>query len=265
RLRRVAAIDCGTNSIRLLIADVDDDGTSLRDVTRLMEVVRLGQDVDRTRRLHPDALDRTLAAVDRYAQLCVQHRVEDIRFVATSATRDAVNREEFFEGVRTRLGVEAEVISGAEEAALSFTGATSVLPADPHDRQERLVVDIGGGSTELVLGTGRTLEAETSIDVGCVRMSERHLLSDPPTSSEIAAARADIAAALDEAETVVPVGRVGILVGVAGSVTTVTAHALDLPTYDPHRINGAELALEEIHQACAELLAMPREQRAALP
>ena len=298
-VKRVAAIDCGTNSIRLLIADIDDDGSRLHEITRLMEVVRLGQGVDRTGRFDPEALQRTLDATSRYAQLCEQHRVQAIRFVATSASRDASNREEFFSGVRQRLGVEVEIISGAEEARLSFTGAVSVLddgasagkdhapdaevPGDstpdhtvpgenvPDETTSaagadaRLVVDIGGGSTELVIGTGATQQADASMNVGCVRMNERHLHSDPPAAQEIEAARADIDAALDAAEQHVDLGQVRSVVGVAGSITTVTAHALDLPEYDRDRINGARLPVGQIQTACEELLRMPREQRAQLP
>ncbi len=258
-MKRVAAIDCGTNSIRLLIADVE--AGALVDVVRLMEVVRLGQGVDRTGQFHPEALARTLEATGRYAQLCAEHQVEAIRFVATSASRDASNRDEFFSGVHELLGVTPEVITGTEEAQLSFTGATSVLP---DDGGHRLVVDIGGGSTELVLGTGRSLESSISLDIGCVRMTERHLASDPASEAEITAARADIRSALDRAESQVPLDSVRTLVGVAGSVTTVTAHALGLDRYDPTRINGAAIPAGQVQQACAELLAMPRAQRSEL-
>ncbi|HLS26362.1 MAG TPA: Ppx/GppA phosphatase family protein [Beutenbergiaceae bacterium] len=295
-MKRVAAIDCGTNSIRLLIADVDAAGTNLREVTRLMEIVRLGQGVDRTGQFHPEALARTLEATSRYAQLCRDHGVQAVRFVATSASRDASNREEFFAGVRDRLGVEVEIITGSQEAALSFMGATSVLPdgddaggqgmsdgvgaagreAPDHKTSDRdgatgragvgrLVVDIGGGSTELVLGTGRTLQADTSMNIGCVRMAERHLVSDPPSPEEISRARTDIDAALDEAEREVRLSQVRTVVGVAGSVTTVTAHALGLPEYDRARINGTRLPLARVHEACTDLLHMPRHQRAELP
>ncbi|MGC0273619.1 exopolyphosphatase [Pseudactinotalea sp. Z1739] len=267
-MKRVAAIDCGTNSIRLLIADIDDDGSGLHEITRLMEVVRLGQGVDRTGRFDPEALQRTLEATSRYARLCEQHQVQAIRFVATSASRDASNREQFFAGVHQCLGVEVEIISGAQEAHLSFAGAISVLDDGPEPAGRagaRLVVDIGGGSTELVSGSDRTQQEDASMDVGCVRMSERHLHSDPPTRAQIEAAGTDIDAALDEAEQHVELGRVRSVVGVAGSITTVTAHALDLPAYDRDRINGARLTLPEIRQACDELLRMTREQRARLP
>lgn len=263
-MTRVAAIDCGTNSIRLLIADGDDRGgtTVLTDVVRLMEVVRLGQGVDRTGRFDPVALQRTLEATDRYAALCREHGVERLRFVATSATRDAGNRDVFLDGARERLGVDVEVISGAEEAGLSFAGAVSILgPAHP---APHLVVDIGGGSTELVLGE-ITPTASTSMDVGCVRMTERHLHDDPPTAVQIDAASADVRRALDVAAAVVPLGGVGSLVGVAGSVTTVTAHALGLDAYRPERINAAALPTGTVLAACQDLLRMSRAERAALP
>ncbi|GAB2606533.1 Ppx/GppA phosphatase family protein [Pseudactinotalea suaedae] len=266
----MAGIDCGTNSIRLLIADVErrpDGGADLTDVTRLMEVVRLGQGVDRTGELAPEALLRTLDATERYAALCREHGVEAVRFVATSATRDARNRDVFIDGVTERLGVPPEVISGTEEAALSFAGAVRVLAAD--DPGPALVVDIGGGSTELVLGEpggpAPTPEASISLDVGCVRMTERHLASDPPTAAEVEAARADIREALERAAAIVPLDRVGTLVGVAGSVTTVTAHALELDRYRPERIDGARLAVDDVLAACDDLLGRERSERAALP
>ncbi|WP_420112114.1 exopolyphosphatase [Pseudactinotalea sp.] len=269
-MTRVAGIDCGTNSIRLLIADVErspDGGASLVDVTRLMEVVRLGQGVDRTGEFAPEALARTLDATERYAALCREHGVEAVRFVATSATRDARNRDTFIGGVQERLGVEPEVISGTEEASLSFAGAVRVLGAD--DAGPALVVDIGGGSTELVLGDAAAVapvpDAAISLDVGCVRMTERHLASDPPTVAEVEAARADIRAALDQAAHTVPLERVGTLVGVAGSVTTVTAHALRLDSYRPERIDGARIPVGDVLAACEDLLRMTRSDRAALP
>ncbi|WNB85060.1 Ppx/GppA phosphatase family protein [Cellulomonas sp. ATA003] len=260
-MTRVAAIDCGTNSIRLLVADVGPDGT-LTDLERRMEVVRLGQGVDRTGRLAPEALERTLAATRAYAQTCERLGVEAVRFVATSASRDAENRADFVDGVRGILGVEPEVVAGDEEASLSFRGATSVL-AGRHPGPF-LVVDIGGGSTELVLGT-TTPDAMLSMDVGCVRLTERHLHDDPPSADQVAAARADVAAALDAAAQVVPLGRTATLVGVAGSVTTVTAHGLGLPGYDPARIHGAVLGVDAVLAACADLLGRSRAERAALP
>lgn len=267
-MTRVAAIDCGTNSIRLLIADAtrrDDGGADLSDVVRLMEVVRLGQGVDRTGEFAPEALKRTLDATDRYAALCREHGVEAIRFVATSATRDARNRDAFVDGVRERLGVAPEVISGTEEASLSFAGAVRILGAG--DAGPALVVDIGGGSTELVLGEAGAgaPRASISLDIGCVRLTERHLHTDPPSEAEIAAARADIRAALGSAAGAVPLASVGTLVGVAGSVTTVTAHVLGLDRYRPEVIDGSRLPVPDVLAACADLLRMSRAERAELP
>ncbi|WP_276319529.1 Ppx/GppA phosphatase family protein [Cellulomonas endophytica] len=258
-MTRVAAIDCGTNSIRLLVADVE--GGTLTDVDRRMEVVRLGQGVDRTGRLAPEALARTLDASRRYARRCEELGVERVRFVATSATRDAENRDEFVDGVREALGVVPEVVAGAEEAALSFRGAVGDLGAHPGPY---LVVDLGGGSTELVLGTDAP-DAAWSMDVGCVRMTERHLRSDPPAPDEVAAARRDVAAALDEAAGHVDLSRARTLVGLAGTVTTVTAHALGLDRYDPARIHGSTLPVDRVLAACEDLLRRPRDERAALP
>ena len=260
-MARVAGIDCGTNSIRLLVADVDDQGR-LTDLDRRMEVVRLGQGVDRTGRIAPEALERTLEAARRYAGVCADLGAERIRFVATSATRDAENRADFVDGVRAALGVEPEVIDGSEEAALSFRGATSVL-AGKHPGPF-LVVDIGGGSTEVVLGT-TSVVASHSMDIGCVRLTERHLHSDPPTPQEIAAASADVVAALDAAARDVPFGRTATLVGLAGSVTTVTAHVLDLDEYDPRAIDGAVLHVDKVLTSARELLTMSRARRARLP
>ena len=260
-MTRVAGIDCGTNSIRLLVADVDPATGALADVERTMEVVRLGQGVDRTGRIAPEALERALAATRRYATRCTELGVEAIRYVATSATRDAENRREFVDGVRTAIGVEPEVIEGAEEARLSFRGATGVLGS--RHPGPLLVVDLGGGSTELVLGTDAPV-ASYSMDVGCVRMTERHLHSDPPTTSEIAAAAADVRAALDAASAMVPLERTVTLVGLSGTVTTVTAHALGLPRYDPHVIDGTVLPVEVVLAAADDLLHRTHAQRAAL-
>lgn len=258
-MTRVAGIDCGTNSIRLLVADVEDG--RLTDVVRTMQVVRLGQGVDATGRIAPEALERTLAAAARYAATCADLGVEAIRFVATSATRDAENRADFVAGIRATLGVDPEVIGGEEEALLSFRGAVGAVA---HLPGPYLVVDLGGGSTELVLGADAPLAAH-SMDVGCVRMTERHLRSDPPTQDQLAAARADVTAALDAAARVVPLGRATTLVGLAGTVTTVTAHALGLERYDPQRIHGAQLATDRVLAACADLASMPRAALAALP
>jgi exopolyphosphatase/guanosine-5'-triphosphate,3'-diphosphate pyrophosphatase len=264
-MTRVAAIDCGTNSIRLLVADIDVARSTLTDVERRVQIVRLGQDVDRTGRLAPEALERTFAACDSYAEVVRRTGAENVRFVATSATRDVQNRDAFAAGVRDRFGVEPEVVTGDEEAALSFTGATRELATSSLLRPF-LVVDIGGGSTELVLGDpAASPRAAVSIDVGSVRMTERHLHDDPPTTEQIDAARADIAAGVRLARETVPLAEAGTLVGLAGSVTTVAAMALDLPAYLPDRIHHAHVPAADIHRVAERLLAMPREQRAALP
>ena len=265
-MTRVGAIDCGTNSIRLLVADVDPDSGSLTDLLRRMEIVRLGHGVDRTGVIAPEAMVRTLAQAREYASQCSALGVERVRFVATSASRDASNAHEFVAGVReafAAFGIAPEVITGHEEASLSFRGATGDLQAGgiagPY-----LVVDIGGGSTEFVRGTD-DVEQSLSVDVGCVRMTERHLRSDPPTAGEIAAATADIEAAMDRVANVVDFQGILALVGLAGSVTTITAHALRLPGYDAERIHLARLPIADIAAACNELLSMTRAQRAALP
>jgi exopolyphosphatase/guanosine-5'-triphosphate,3'-diphosphate pyrophosphatase len=262
-LTRVAAIDCGTNSIRLLIADLDPPTGTLIDVDRRMEVVRLGQGVDRTGVIAPEAMARTLEVAARYAELCTDAKACAVRFVATSATRDAGNRDEFVAGVRAIFGVEPEVVAGSEEAALSFIGATGEL-AGRHE-SPFLVVDLGGGSTEVVLGESGTVESSLSIDIGCVRLTERHLRADPPSPAELEAATADIDAALDRVAEQVPLALARTLVGLAGTVTTITAHALRLRGYDPAVIHGTMLPVADVLAASDELLAMPRAARAALP
>lgn len=262
-MTRVAAIDCGTNSIRLLVADIDPSAGSLVEVDRRMEVVRLGEGVDRTGRLAPTALARTFAACDTYAEVVRDTGAERVRFVATSASRDVENRDEFVAGVRERFGVGPEVVTGEDEAVLSFVGATRELVFSDLPRPF-LVLDIGGGSTELVLG-GTTVEAARSVDIGCVRMTERHLHDDPPTTTQVAAARADIDAAITLAGETVPLDRAATLVGLAGSVTTVAAMVFDLPAYDPSRIHHARVPAADVHRVTAALLAMTRTQRAALP
>jgi exopolyphosphatase / guanosine-5'-triphosphate,3'-diphosphate pyrophosphatase len=262
---RVAAIDCGTNSIRLLVADLDVGASTLTDVDRRMEIVRLGQDVDRTGRLAPDALARTFAACDTYAEVIRRTGAEQVRFVATSASRDVANRDEFAAGVRARLGVDPEVVSGDTEAALSFAGAPRELTGADLGRP-CLVLDIGGGSTELVLGEpGSAPEAARSVDVGSVRMTERHLSDDPPTAAQVAAARADIEAGVLLAGETVPLVRARSLVGLAGSVTTVAAMALDLPAYLPERIHHARVPADDVRRVADRLLAMTRDERVALP
>jgi exopolyphosphatase / guanosine-5'-triphosphate,3'-diphosphate pyrophosphatase len=264
-MTRVAAIDCGTNSIRLLIADIQSSNgtTTLTDVVREMRVVRLGQGVDATGELAPEALERTFAATADYARLIKEHEAVRVRFVATSASRDARNRDVFVNGIRGLLGVEPEVISGDEEAALSFAGASSVLPI--LDGQEVLVVDLGGGSTEFVLGTAAGVTAAKSVDIGCVRLTERHLRQDPPTAVQISAAQVDVDNAIARAHQDVPLQRATAVVGVAGSITTITAHALRLPEYSPDAIHGTELPLDTVRAAAGDLLAMDRADRAVLP
>ncbi|MEV4455360.1 Ppx/GppA phosphatase family protein [Microbispora sp. NPDC049633] len=262
--KRVAAIDCGTNSVRLLIADISGD--DLTDVERRMEIVRLGQDVDRTGRLAPEALERTFSAMRGYAKLIREHSPDGpvpIRVVATSATRDAANRADFVSGVRDIFGVEPEVVTGDEEARLSFTGATRGL-AGAAAETPFLVVDIGGGSTEFVVGS-RSVEGALSVDIGCVRLTERHLRDDPPATGDVEAAVADIEAAMDRVEESVPVRTARTLVGLAGSVTTVAGIALGLPAYDPARIHHSRIPAERVHEVSARLLEMTHDERAAIP
>ncbi|WP_024448026.1 Ppx/GppA phosphatase family protein [Mycolicibacterium iranicum] len=260
---RVAAVDCGTNSIRLLIADVIDG--RLRDVHREMRIVRLGQGVDATGEFAPEALARTRIALSAYAELMRRHDVGAVRMVATSAARDVSNREEFFAMTSEVLGsvvpgAVAEVITGTEEAGLSFYGAVGDLDsaAAPF-----VVVDLGGGSTEVVLGS-EDAEAGYSADIGCVRLTERCLRSDPPTGDEIDAARAVVRDALAEVLRQVPVQKARTWVGVAGTMTTLAALAQKMTTYDSDAIHLSRVSFDELLPVCAELLAMTREQRAAL-
>lgn len=256
---RVAAFDCGTNSIRLLIADIE--GNNFRELYRGMEIVRLGQGVDKTGQFHPDAIERTLQAIDMFSVELRRRGVEKLRFCATSATRDSTNRDLFLDGVHDRLGIYPEVISGDEEAALSFQGASKELPAS---EAPFLVVDIGGGSTEFVFG--RTdVEAAKSVNIGCVRMSERHFHSDPPSAEEIALATADIDAAIEEAAKVVPIRKARTLIAVAGTATTVAAAALGLSEYDPRAIHLSRISSERVHEISKIFLEMTHDRRKALP
>ena len=285
---RVAAIDCGTNSLRLLVADVDPVAGRLTDVDRRMEIVRLGQGVDATGRLAPAALDRTLRALAGYAGIIADRSATAVRMVATSATRDAANSADFVRGVTAVLGVAPEVLTGDEEARLSFTGATAEFAAAAAGtgggvagtgvgvagggplggpRPPYLVVDIGGGSTEFVLGgdpAGGPVSA-LSVDIGCVRLTERYLHSDPPAAAEIAAAVNDIGAALDRVAGALPVRAARTLVGLAGSVTTVAALALGLPHYDAAQIHHARISARQVAEQARGLLGQTREQRASLP
>ncbi|MAO81360.1 MAG: exopolyphosphatase [Nocardioides sp.] len=253
----VAGIDCGTNTIKLLV--LDEDGA---DLEREMRIVRLGQGVDRTGRLAEEALERTFAAVEEYAALIARHgidRADRVRFCATSATRDAANAADFAAGVRARLGVAPEVVTGDEEAALAWAGATRGLPglAGPV-----VVLDIGGGSTELVLGSGPTPDAAHSMDIGSVRMTERHLRSDPPTAPEVAACVADVDAALDTCP--VDPGAAVTMVGVAGTVTTLAAGVMGLTSYDRSATHGARLPVAQVHALCDRLVGSTAAERAEM-
>jgi exopolyphosphatase / guanosine-5'-triphosphate,3'-diphosphate pyrophosphatase len=286
---RVAAVDCGTNSIRLLVADADPATGELVELDRRMKIVRLGQGVDRTGRLAPQALERTFAACREYAEVIRELGAERVRFVATSASRDASNREEFMRGVVDILGAEPEVITGDQEAEFSFTGATKELTGHDHVTGPYLVVDIGGGSTEFVEGDER-VRAARSVDIGCVRLTERHVVAgdppasapeanqapdkaaDPLTKSQIAAIRDDVTRALDLAEEAVsltgacrPGGGGHTLVGLAGSVTTVAAVALELDAYDPAAIHHSRIPVGRVREITEWLLRSTHAERAAIP
>ncbi|MCD0447838.1 Ppx/GppA family phosphatase [Actinocorallia sp. API 0066] len=259
-MTRVAAIDCGTNSVRLLIADV---GEELKDVEREMRIVRLGQGVDETGELAPEALERTFKEMRGYAALIERHGAERVRVVATSATRDARNRADFVAGVVEIFGVKPEVVSGEEEAQLSFTGATRELAALRPPRPY-LVVDIGGGSTEFVVGSSQ-VEAAKSVNIGCVRMTERHFRgANPPSPELISNAVADIDAHLEAVRQEVPVGEARTLVGLAGSVTTVSAINLGLEAYDSRRIHLSRVTAAQVHEITRRLLKLTHEERAAI-
>ena len=279
---RVAAIDCGTNSIRLLIAEADRDadrdadsdadndrasGAGFSEIDRRTEIVRLGQGVDATGELHPDALIRTFAAVEEYARLIREAGVEPdrIAFVATSATRDARNREDFDAGIKRRLGVRPQVISGQAEAALSFRGATSGTAGGLRDGSAEpvLVMDIGGGSTELILGADNELVASISLDVGAVRVTERFWHSDPPSADDIVRARAFVDELLDGAG--LDLGSVGSWIGVAGTATTLAGVALGLPAYDRSKVHGATLTRATLDSLFERLSAMSAEQIREIP
>ncbi len=261
-MKRVAAIDCGTNSIRLLISDIDTSTNTATDVCREMRIVRLGEGVDKTNAFSPRALERTFKAIDEYEQILLKHKVENLRFVATSATRDAQNKAMFIKGVIDRLRIVPEVIAGTEEAALSFDGATRSL------RQKHkapfLIIDLGGGSTELVIGDQEPTGAY-SMDVGCVRMTERHTPGGNPTKAQEEAIRTDVRNALKEAAKKVDWQKAQTIVGVAGTVTTVAAHILKLKTYDPEVLHGASISAQQISQTAQDFISLTPSQRAALP
>ena len=258
----VAALDCGTNALRILIMRGEGDESPV-EILREMRTVRLGEGVDATGELSPAALQRTFVALDEYRTLMEEHGVERARMVATSATRDARNRAQFVEGVHARIGVVPEVITGDEEAKLSFHGAVGALLPEART-PPYLVVDIGGGSTEFVRG-GDHPDAWVSVDIGCVRMTERHLHGDPPTAEEIRLAENDIAVAVAQANMRVDFGEATTFVGLAGSVTTVAAYCLDLSVYDPVVLHGSVVSREEVERATDAYLAMTRQERAALP
>ena len=255
-MTRVAAIDCGTNSIRLLVSDVEDGTKS--DLVREMRVVRLGQDVDRTGHLSEDAVARTLQATREFAELIAMFDATEVRFCATSAVRDADNATPFEDAVEGILGVRPIVLAGLDEARASFLGATRDL-----EQVRTLVVDIGGGSTELVVGTGEDIEWSVSLDIGSVRLTERFLTGDPASVGEVTDCMNHLDSVL--APVVAQLDPVGSFVGVAGTVTTVAAHSLALPSYDSETIHGARLALEDVSAACLSLVQMSVADRRALP
>jgi exopolyphosphatase/guanosine-5'-triphosphate,3'-diphosphate pyrophosphatase len=251
---RVAVVDCGTNTIRLLISEPGSDGTP-RELVRRLELVRLGQGVDATRTFHPDALQRTFAALDTYAAIIAEHAVGRVRFLATSAARDVTNREDFFTGVRERLGVGVDVISGDEEARLSFLGA---LSGGTPEAGPVLVMDVGGGSTELILGDpDGTIRSARSLDVGSVRIRERFLADDPPTAAQIAAARSHVADLITGSGVDVAAARTWI--GVAGTTTSLSALAQRLADYDRAKVHNSTVTPGDLHTLADDLLATPVE------
>jgi exopolyphosphatase/guanosine-5'-triphosphate,3'-diphosphate pyrophosphatase len=257
-LSRVAAIDCGTNSIRLLIAEISEG--NFREIYRTMEIVRLGEGVDKNKRFDPKAIQRTLSAVKVFSEEITRRAVGAIRFCATSATRDAENRALFIDGVTELLGVTPEVISGEEEAQLSFLGAVRELhPSDA----PFLVVDIGGGSTEFVFG-GNEVEAAKSVNIGCVRMSERHFDSAPVSAAAIERAIFDIDQAIRAAAEIVPITKARTFVAVAGTATTVAAAALDLESYDRYAIHQSHISATKVSTISTRFLNMSRTELAAL-
>ncbi|MFJ4652584.1 exopolyphosphatase [Nocardia sp. NPDC088792] len=266
---RIAGVDCGTNSIRLLIADVAESASGaprLTDVHREMRIVRLGQGVDATGAFNPEAIERTRLALHDYVDLMIEHGVTRVRMVATSATRDASNREDFFTMTGVELGrvvpgAQAEVITGDEEARLSFAGAVGELASEAGPF---VVVDLGGGSTEVVLGDSTGVQSAYSADIGCVRITERYLHGNPPSREEVASARFFASERLAQAFGVVAVERARTWVGVAGTMTTLAAVALDLPEYDSEKVHLTRFPLSEVRAVCDRLIAMNHDERAAL-
>ncbi len=251
---RVAAIDVGTNSTRLLVAEEAPGG--FRSIDRRMVITRLGQGVDRRRLLAPDALQRTLSTIADYAATCGELGVEKIRVTGTSAVRDAHNREEFFEGVRRLTGAEAELLSGEQEAAATFLGTLSDLA----ETGPVMVVDIGGGSTELIVGT-RTPERSVSLDLGCVRMFEKHLMSDPPSKEELEALREEVAGMVDDVYDDLEVPSGARVIGVAGTLTQLATLKTGLPVYDPDVTHHFVLTHGDVRQLARRLGSLTFEQR----
>jgi exopolyphosphatase/guanosine-5'-triphosphate,3'-diphosphate pyrophosphatase len=262
-MTRVAAIDCGTNSVRLLIADVD--GGVLTDVHREVRLVRLGQGVDATGLLAPEAIERTRVALHGYAAAISRLGAGPVRMVATSATRDARNRDDFAAVVRAELGIAHEVITGVEEARLALAGARSALGDGDRGSGDVLVLDLGGGSTELIRGGDDGRTQAYSMDVGSVRLTERHLRADPPTRAEIDALERDVRAALVQARAEVDVDAGVPVIGVAATVLTVAALALDLPAYEPGSVHGRRIPTTALTQVADRLLTMTHDQRSAEP
>lgn len=260
-MTRVAAFDCGTNSLRLLIADLDPATGEAVEHVREMRIVRLGQGVDRTGRISEESMERAFAALDEFAMLVTEYQPDVTRFCATSAARDAENAAVFTEAVLARIGVAPEVIDGDAEARASYDGATRALVGGG-DAEPFLVLDIGGGSTELILGGAGGVTVAHSLDIGSVRLTERHLHSDPPTADQVAAVRADIDAALDGCR--VDPSLAGTVVGVAGTVTTVAAGVLDLPAYDRTRVHLSRLDVAAVRATIEALVAMTVAERKAL-
>lgn len=262
-MTRVAAIDCGTNTIKLLVADIDKAVGAQDSLVREMRIVRLGQDVDRTGRLAEEALERVFAAIEEYAAIIAAHDAEVVRFVATSASRDAENADIFAEGVRSRLGVALEVVSGGAEAQLCFDGATRSLPVAP---APLAVLDIGGGSTELIVGSGPgRMTAARSLDIGSVRLTERLLSSDPPTREEIDATIEVVDEALDTLPSYgVQIADAPAMVGVAGTVTTLAMLLAGLDSWDRDRIHHSSFPLADVHELAARVLSMTVAERREL-
>lgn len=255
---RVGVVDVGTNSVRVLIARHGPDG--LRELERDLVITRLGEGVDRDGRVGAEPLRRTVEAISAYAARCRDAGCDPIRIIATSAVRDAANSDDFARAVREATGCEPETLSGEREARLGFLGATIALDAPgPY-----LMVDIGGGSTELVRGH-REAEVWISLDIGAVRLTERHIVADPPTHAEQEAVRADAARHLDEAARALGGERPATLVGLAGTITTLAAIVLGLDLYDRDAVHGTRLSRRAVAYARHRLASMTSEQRRALP